>query len=118
VDATNLLNQRSVTAFNTDITSLDPSARTQYLTIPSSDPSAVCSKGTSGSTEAPQCYIANSSFFYAAVMRPYNVQALMNDRRSSCGTGTCVSSAVNTAYGKPYYFQLARNIRLGLKFTF
>jgi len=51
--------------------------------------------------------------FYATAMRPYNVQALMNDRR-----GTGVSSALNSAYGKPYYFQLARNIRLGAKFTF
>ena len=37
VDATNLWNQRSVTAFNTDITSLDNSAATQYLTIPTTD---------------------------------------------------------------------------------
>ena len=48
-----------------------------------------------------------------AVMRPYDVQDLMNDRR-----GTGVSSAVNSAYGKPFYYQLSRNIRLGLKFTF
>jgi len=124
VDATNLWNQRSVTAFGTDITSFDNSARAQYLTIPTTDPNPAiiqtdpvsgaviypCSRGPAGDN---QCYIGDGSMFYATAMRPYNVQALMNDRR-----GTGVSSALNSAYGKPYYFQLARNIRLGAKFTF
>lgn len=120
INATNLFNQRSVTAYNTDITSLDGSARAQYLTLPTTDPAAnPCSRGTKGSTEARQCSIGDGSWFYAAAMRPYDVQALMNDRRSSCGASVgCISSAVNSAYGKPYYLQLARNVRLGLKFTF
>ncbi len=130
MDAENLFNQRSVTAFNTDITSLDTSAAAQYLTLPSPDPGSQlinpatnpptpwCSRGF-GSSEGGQCSIASSSYFYAAVMRPYNVQALLNDRRSSCGLASgCQSTALNTAYGKPYYFQLARSIRLGAKFTF
>jgi outer membrane receptor protein involved in Fe transport len=130
VNATNLLNQRAVTVFNTDITSLDLSAGGQYLTLPSSDPGSQlinpatnppaqwCSRGT-GSTEGAQCSIASSSFFYAAAMRPYNVQALLNDRRASCGLSSgCISTAVNSAYGKPYYYQLARTIRLTAKFTF
>jgi hypothetical protein len=128
--ATNLLNQRSVTAFNTDITSLDLSAAALYLTLPSSDPgsqainpstnppAAWCSRGF-GSTEGGQCSIASSSYFYAAAMRPYNVQALLNDRRSSCGLPTgCQSTGLNSAYGKPYYYQIARTIRLTAKFTF
>ena len=126
VDATNLWNQRSVTAFHTDITSLDNSAAAQYLTIPTTNPDPAiiqldpnpgphnpifpCSRGT---VADDQCYIGNGSMFYAAAMRPYNVQALMNDRR---GTGT--SSALNSSYGQPFYYQLARNIRLGAKFTF
>jgi hypothetical protein len=105
-DASNLWNQRSVTVYNQDITSLHGTGRGQYLTPTTSDPSAPCSFGT-------QCFILDSSFFYAAAMRPYDVQAIMNDRR-----GTGVSTAVNTAYGKPYYFQLARTIRVGAKFSF
>ena len=31
---------------------------------------------------------------------------------------TCGPITVNSQYGKPYLFQLSRNIRLGLKFTF
>jgi outer membrane receptor protein involved in Fe transport len=123
-DASNLFNQRSVTVFNQDITSLDNSARTQYLTLPTTNPDPAiiqtdpttgavvfpCSRGPAGDN---QCYIGNGSMFYAAAMRPYDVQALMNDRR---GTGR--SSAVNSAYGRPYFFQLARTIRIGAKFTF
>jgi hypothetical protein len=119
--ATNLFNQRSVTVFNQDITSLDNSARAQYLTIPTTNPGAVQTDSTGavtspcirGTATDDQCYIGDGSWFYASAMRPYNVQNMMNDRR-----GTGVSSAVNSAYGKPYYFQLARNIRLGLKFSF
>ena len=121
VDATNLWNQRAVTTFNADVTSLDNNAAAQYLTLPPTQ-SAVgfCTRGTGGSTEAPQCSIAGGDFFYSAAMQPYNVLALMNDRRSSCGSSTvgCISTATNSAYGKPYYFQLARNIRLGVKFSF
>ena len=118
LNAENLLNQRSVTVFNQDITSLDQSAAGQYLTIPTTNPAAalslppntLCSRGP---VTDNQCYIGNGQLFYAAAMRPYNVQALLNDRR-----GTGLSSAVNTAYGKPYYYQLARSMRLGVKFTF
>jgi hypothetical protein len=110
-DAANLLNQRAVTAFGTDVTSFDNSARAQYLTIPTTNPAAApCQRGPVSDN---QCYIGDGSWFYAAAMRPYNVQNLMNDRR-----GTGVSSALNSAYGKPYYFQLARTIRLGVKFSF
>jgi Carboxypeptidase regulatory-like domain/TonB dependent receptor len=110
-DAYNLLNQRAVTAFNTDITSLDNTAAAQYLTTSTTNPAAApCIRGP---VTDNQCYIGDGSWFYASVMRPYNVQNLMNDRR-----GTGQSSALNSAYGKPYYFQLARTIRLGLKFSF
>jgi Carboxypeptidase regulatory-like domain len=110
-DAYNLWNQRAVTAFNTDITSLDNTAAAQYLTIPTTNPAAApCIRGPVSDN---QCYIGDGSWFYASAMRPYNVQNLLNDRR-----GTGISSAVNSAYGKPYYFQLARTIRLGVKFSF
>jgi hypothetical protein len=107
----NLFNQRSVTVFNTDLTSLDNTAAAQYLVTPTTNSGAApCIRGPVSDN---QCYIGDGSWFYASVMRPYNVQAMFNDRR-----GTGVSSALNSAYGKPYYFQLARTIRLGLKFSF
>jgi outer membrane receptor protein involved in Fe transport len=106
VDAINLLNQRSVTAFNTDLTSLDSTG--QYITLNTPPPLApqTCTFGT-------QCFIADGNLFYAAAERPYNVQDQFNNRRA---TGR--SLALNSAYGQPYYFQLARNIRLGVKFSF
>ncbi|MGH9514630.1 MAG: carboxypeptidase regulatory-like domain-containing protein [Terriglobales bacterium] len=108
-DAMNLLNQRSVTAFNTDLTSLDSTG--QYITLNQNPPAGqACSFGP---PTAQQCFIADGNLFYAAAERPYDVQAQFNNRKA---TGR--SLAVNSAYGKPYYFQLARNIRLGLKFTF
>jgi len=108
-EAANLLNQRSVTVFNQDITSLDNTARRQYLTPTTTDPvNAPCT--FAGGT---QCFIADGDFFYSAAMQPYDVQALMNNRR-----GTGLSTAVNSAYGKPYFFQLARQIRIAAKFTF
>ena len=102
--ATNLWNQRAVTVFNTDITSLDSTG--QYITLNSAAPPLTCSFNT-------QCFIADGNFFYAAAMRPYDVQAQLNNRKD-----TGFADAVNSAYGKPYYFQIARNIRLGAKFTF
>jgi hypothetical protein len=50
--------------------------------------------------------------FYASAMTPYNYTALMN-AGSNGGPIT-----VNSQYGKPYLYQLTRNIRLGLHFTF
>ncbi len=109
INATNLFNQRSVTVFNQDITSIDGTARRQYLTPTTTDPvNAPCS--FAGGT---QCFIADGDPFYSSVMHPYDVQGLINNRR-----GSGLSTAVNSAYGKPYYFQLARGIRLGAKFTF
>lgn len=119
-DAINLWNQRAVTAFHTDITSIDGTAAAQYLTIQPTNPAGICSRGATGSSEAPQCYIGDGDFFYAAVMHPYDVQALLNDRRSSCGDPTtgCQTTALSSSYAKPIYYQLSRNFRLGVKFTF
>jgi len=109
VDATNLWNQRSVTAFNTDLTSLDSTG--QYITLNQTPPvGQLCSFG-SGSSQ--QCYIGDGNLFYAAAMRPFDVQAQFNNRKA-----TGFADALNSAYGQPYYFQLARNIRLGARFTF
>jgi hypothetical protein len=101
---TNLLNQRAITAYNEDITSLN--VTNQYITLNATDPSAVCRFLT-------QCYIGDGNAFYAAAERPYDVQAQLNNQK-----GHGVSAALNSAYNTPVYYQLSRNIRLGMKFTF
>jgi hypothetical protein len=105
VDATNLWNQRSVTAFNTDLTSLDSTG--QYITLNQTPPAG------QGCAFVSQCYIGDGNLFYAAAMRPYDVQSQLDNRKA-----TGIADALNSAYGKPYYFQLARNIRLGARFSF
>lgn len=105
VDATNLLNQRAVTGYNEDITSL--SVTNQYITL--NDVNNL--NGNCGFVS--QCYIGDGTPFYAAAERPYNVQSQFNNFKARG-----VSAALNTAYGLPQYYQLSRNIRLGAKFTF
>jgi hypothetical protein len=98
----NLFNQRSVTAYNADLTSL--AVTNQYIALNS--PSPACSF-------VGQCRIADGNPFYAAAERPYDVQAQLNNFK---GRGT--SAALNSAYKTPVFYQQSRNIRLGFKFTF
>jgi len=105
VNATNLLNQRAITAVNADITSL--AVTNQYIALNSADGSSGCAFGT-------QCRIVDGGAFYAAAQRPYNVQDQLNNWKNNAG----LSAAVNSQYGKPAYYQLSRNLRLGVKFTF
>jgi Carboxypeptidase regulatory-like domain len=83
---TNLLNQRSVTAYNEQIDSM-------YV------PSFVAPGGI------PFYYGGQA---YSLYEHPYNYKALLNT------DGVSISSQ----YGKPYLYQLSRNIRLGAHFTF
>lgn len=108
---TNLLNQRAVTGFNEDITSLAVS--NQYIAITAPDGSSNCAFG-------PQCYILDGNIFYAGVMRPYNVQYQLNNfkNRAVDASVPYLSAALNSQYKMPMYYQLSRNIRLGVKFTF
>jgi hypothetical protein len=101
----NLLNQRAVTAYNADLTSL--AVTNQYIALSSTDPN--CSFGTS----ATQCYIGDGNSFYAAAERPYNVQGQLNNFKARG-----VTAALNSSYKTPVYYQLARAIRLEAKFTF
>ncbi|MBZ5683315.1 MAG: TonB-dependent receptor [Acidobacteriia bacterium] len=101
----NLLNQRAVTAVNEDITSL--AVTNQYIAVNSTNPSAACAFGT-------QCRIVDGQNFYSAVEAPYDVQTQINNFKNNAGR----SAALNSQYGQPQYYQLSRNIRLGVKFTF
>jgi hypothetical protein len=54
---------------------------------------------------------------YAALLAPYNWQALL---RSTGGNtpGNSGIETINSQYGKPFIYQLSRNLRMGVKFTF
>jgi len=104
LEASNLFNQRAVTVYNADITSLASTAQYITLTTPAGN---VCTFGD-------QCRIpTDGNLFYAAAERPYDVQTQLNNMKNSGA-----SAALNSAYGQPYYYQLARRLRLGLSFSF
>jgi outer membrane receptor protein involved in Fe transport len=86
----NVLNQRSVTAYGQQIDS-----------------------GATQSFISPNNSFVASTGFYANAERPYDVQGLLN-QTNLFGLG----NTVNSQYGKPYLYQAARNIRLGVKFSF
>jgi len=90
---TNLFNKRSVTAYYSQI---DSQFSSQYV--------------------APGGFaIFDGGPFYSAAEHAYNTQSLLNDSPTSAGTGPIT---LNSQYGKPILWQLSRNIRLGLRFTF
>jgi hypothetical protein len=102
--AANLWNQRSVTAYNEQ---LDSGYAYQSLT-----PSSAACGGP--------CITVFGQSFYAAAEAPYNVAAILNGNVAGGGnffTGTSPLT-INSQYGKPLYYQLARTLRLAVKFTF
>lgn len=105
VNFTNLLNQRAVTAVGEDITSL--AVTNQYIALNAPAGVTTCAFGT-------QCRIVDGTTFYASADAPYNVQDQINNFKNHAG----ISAALNSQYGHPMYYQLSRNIRLGVKFTF
>jgi len=112
---TNLLNQHSVTS-NGQV--MDSAYAGSFLGPTSANCQAEnetvlgVPAGTPGDN---QCFIADGPAFYAAAMSPYNVKAgLQSSFWGSGGAPVPVSSQ----YKMPYLYQLSRNIRLGLHFTF
>jgi hypothetical protein len=90
---TNLLNSRSVTQVEGNISS-----------------------GFSANYIAPGGLITSAGTpFYAATFHPYDFAALMNASPSNATGGPIT---VNGGYGQPNRFQASRAIRLGLRFTF
>jgi hypothetical protein len=88
---TNLFNQHSVTAVNEQI---DTSYGFNYAT-----PGGFA--------------FYQGTAFYAAAENKYNVSNVLNSQNNLGAPET-----VNSQYGKPLYFQLARTIRLQARFTF
>jgi hypothetical protein len=95
VTATNLWNQHAIVAYWAGI---DSNFYAQYLT-------------PGGNS------IGNGVPFYLSAETPYNVPALLNSGGGSTGTpGGPIT--VSSLYGKPLYYQLSRNLRMAVKFTF
>jgi hypothetical protein len=98
---TNLFNQHAVTAINEQI---DTGYAFQFGAPQNQD-------------------VLGGVAFYAAAMSPYNLKNVLTVENSQAGTDTLNRPVtgpitVNSQYGKPLYYQLARQIRLGFKFTF
>jgi len=99
VTVPNLLNQRAITAYYPFLESQNFG---QYL----APPSAAC---------GGPCTLFNGPAFYLAAESPYNWQSLLNTMGGNTLTGV---ATINSQYGQPYIYQLARTLRVGLKFTF
>lgn len=92
----NVLNQRSVTAYNEAI---DTNIANEYA--------------------APGGFsIGGGVPFYAAAMHPYSLSGVLNAQNSQSLSGGTFPITLNSNYGKPLFYQLPRTIRLGMKFTF
>ena len=58
--------------------------------------------------------------FYAAAESPYNVQASLNGAPigGQLSNSQAGPMTISSEYGKPLYYQLPRNLRLAVRFTF
>jgi hypothetical protein len=105
----NLFNQRSVTVYQ----GLGDSVYSpQYVSLPS----VGCQSFIPG-----QCILFNGTDWYAAAQAPYNLTSVLNSTpytNSKLVNGSAGPITIDSQYGKPLFYQLARTLRLGLKFTF
>jgi hypothetical protein len=107
--ATNLWNQHSVTALYSQ---LDSNTVSNYIR----PVGPTCGRDSSGNPIPGGCFIGNGVDFYQQIMNPYSLSTTLNNFKGTTAANTVVQ--LNSAYGKPMYYQLARNIRLGVRFTF
>jgi len=100
--ATNLLNERAVTAVNEQIDSASSYLnQAQLFSI----------NGLSVSDSIP---------WYAAAQHAYNVPALLNANPGgyNLGPNTTAPETISNLYGKPFHYQGARTMRLSVHYTF
>jgi hypothetical protein len=96
VNFTNLFNKRSTTAYYSQI---DSNFSSQYI--------------------APGGHaIFDGAAFYSAAEHPYDLASLLNSAPTTAAVSGTGPATINSQYAKPILFQLSRNIRLGLRFTF
>lgn len=105
VNAQNLFNQHAVVAY---WESMDSNFYPQYL----APPGPGCGPG---GAVAP-CFVGDGPAFYSAAMRGYNLASALNNAGGSTGSNGAMT--ISSLYGKPLYYQLARNLYMTAKFTF
>lgn len=113
---TNLFNQRSVTAFNEQV----DSGALQSFTSPGG---LACQGYSSTGVYSPSgypCFIGSGVQWYAASMKPWGNAGLAGNLKANLNNSLAYGGPVlqSSQYGQPMYYQLSRNIRLELKFTF
>jgi hypothetical protein len=112
----NLLNQRAITAYYPFVESQNFG---QYLAPQSSD--CLAANQSLYGLSSSSCFIYTGVAAYAAYSRPYNVVSLLNNGvqgNTVNGGNDGGTATINSQYGKPYLYQISRNIRMGVKFTF
>ncbi len=100
---TNIFNEHAVTAINEQVDS-----NSGYL-------------NNSQATLVNGLGVSNGYPFYAAVTHPYSIQSLLNANGPPNNATPAVSGgpqAINSAYGKPLYYQIPRTIRFSARFSF
>ncbi len=108
---TNILNQRNVVSSNQEI---DSGYTSNYVTPTSAGCEAY--NIANYQFDSTACFLPDGPSFYTAVKSKYDYVAAMNS--SPLGTTAGGPITVSSQYGKPYLYQVSRNIRLGLHFTF
>jgi hypothetical protein len=108
---TNLLNQHSVVSENQEI---DSAFATNFITPSSSG----CGTFNANNYNIPSnsCWLPDGPVAYAAYHNKYDYVGAMNaSDLGSAGGGPITTSS---QYGKPYLYQIARNVRLAVHITF
>jgi len=108
---TNLLNQHAVTSMGQQI---DSNYNINFATPQSAGCGAY--NAANYNINSNSCWLPDGPAFYAGAMTAYNYTAAMN--ASDLGSPAGGPITINSQYGKPYLYQLARNVRLALHFTF
>ena len=102
--APNVLNQKAVTAYNSE---LDSPLLTSFLA-----PGPCPATNAAGQT-ITGCTPANGAAFYNAVLHPYDWKSLLNNPLTPGGAIVMGSNC-----GKPLYYQLPRTLRFAIRYTF
>jgi hypothetical protein len=118
----NILNQRAVTAY---YPFLDSQQFGQYLS-PQSSACLTANTATYG-LPSSSCFLPTGLAAYATAEAGYNWQQLLNTGTggntpnvgaASNPFGFSGNMTLNSQYGQPYIYQLARTLRFAVKFTF
>jgi len=109
---TNAFNQHSVTSTGQQI----DSNYTANFVGPASAGCQAFNNDQLGVANEPQCFIVDGPAFYAAAMSKYDFVGGM--KQSDWGSTKGGPISMDSQYKQPYLYQLSRNIRLGVHFTF